>query len=54
MQADEMTVSPLKAPCLIYPTLPQEPQIKYTDYCNFSCFIIWNLHDSCWYSCWCL
>ena len=34
-----MIVSPRKAPCLIYPTLPQEPQIKYTDYHIFSCGI---------------
>jgi len=57
MQRDEMTLSPLtvslrKAPGLIYPALPQEMQIKYTDYCIFSCWINWNLHDSCWHSCW--
>jgi len=44
MQADQMALSPLtvspgKAPGLIYPTLPQELQIKYTYYCIFSCCI---------------
>jgi len=52
MQADEMTVSSRKAPCFIYPTLPQELQIKYTDYCIFSCCITWNFCDFCWHSCW--
>jgi len=54
MLAAEMTVSPRKAPCLIYPTLPQEPQIKYTDCCIFSCRFNWSLCDYCWHSCWCL
>jgi len=40
MQADEMTVSTLKALCFIYRMLPQEPQINYTDYRIFSWFII--------------
>jgi len=46
-----MTVSPKKAPCLIYPMKPREPQIKYTDYSIFSCSISWNLYDPCWDSC---
>jgi len=54
MQADEITVPPSRAPCLICSTLPQEPQINYRDYCIFSCCITWNSHDSCWHSRWCL
>jgi len=54
MQADQMTVSPMKAPCLIYPTLPQEQQINYTEFCIFSCCVTWKYYDACCHSCWCL
>jgi len=45
-----MIVSPGKAPCLVYTTYRQQPQIKYTDYCIFSGRITWNSYDSCWHS----